>query len=109
MLFSSHYSELPLRKIIMRRRARSICQPSLSLTQLYRATLHGTCTQGVHHDVMEVDGLGFYLYVFSERCDGCEYESSLRSRYGEYPVFLGKTQREAQGWIMEQGAPLSTL
>jgi hypothetical protein len=93
---------------MLRNRIRIICQPSQSLTDLYRATLRGTCTKGVHHDVVELDGLGFYLYVSSERCDSCEYESSLRSRYGEYPVFLGKSYQEAENWLRQQGANANT-
>src|SRR5687768_16707134 len=84
---------------------KTLCRPASELTKLYTATLlNGIYLHGVHHEVFEFEALGFYLYVTSEHCDAHEHEASLRCRYGNYPVFLGRTPKEAQGWIAHQDA-----
>ena len=79
----------------------NVCHYSNDLTRLYRA-FNTDFSRWVHYRIFEIDCLGFYLYVSSEEADSHEHESSLRSKYGEYPVYLGKTPEEARTWIMAQ-------
>jgi hypothetical protein len=82
----------------------TVCHYNPDLTRIFRACNFNELGD-VDYGVYEIDCMGFYLYVRSERYDVHEYEASLRTRYGEYPVLMGKTPHEARQWIMNHRQP----